>query len=347
MTVSMWINGMRPRTLPASIAPVLVGAAAAWNHIADRHWSSCARSSGTDADGCATAFDAVGITEAWFWLAFAMCLVVALALQVAVNFANDYSDGIRGTDAGRGAAVAGDRHSKSGDAAGTGPVRLVASGVNPKHVLAAAGIAAAVACAAGLVVIIGGQRWWLLAVGVASLLAGWFYTGGKHPYGYAGYGEIFVFVFFGLVATVGTCYAITGSFMADYLWAGAIAAGLNAVVLLMVNNIRDIPSDRQSGKRTYAACVGLGKATMSLYGVLALSVLLGVMNFWTIPMLWNGEAVSGAVMVLPLMYAVYVGMCVRAYEYRQALNSAGLYTLLSALCWAVVFVGHAQYFAVL
>ncbi|WP_235815982.1 1,4-dihydroxy-2-naphthoate octaprenyltransferase [Bifidobacterium lemurum] len=369
MAVSIWIRGMRPRTLPASIAPVLVGAAAAWSGSVEQRWycDVVGLAAVEVSGGCDTAAVADGAPSAWFWMAFVACLIVALALQIAVNFANDYSDGIRGTDAGRGGIDGNGRNGgkggnngsirndangrddatnrNGGNASAVGPARLVASGVNPKHVLAAAGIAAAVACVAGLVVIIAGQHWWLLAVGVAALAAGWFYTGGKHPYGYAGWGEAFVFVFFGLVATVGTRYAITGSIVADHLWTGAIVAGLNAVALLMINNIRDIPADRAAGKRTYAARVGLGKATTSLYMVLALSVLLSLLAFNSMRMRWGDVTMSGVWLAVPLAYAVYVGMCVRKSDYRRALGAVGMYALLSSLCWVVVFIGYAQFLA--
>lgn len=203
-----WVAGARPRTLPASAVPVVVGTAVA------------------AAEGSV------------IWWRAAVALLVAVALQIATNYSNDYSDGIRGTDSVR-----------------VGPVRLVASGLaEPSQVKRAAYLAFAVAGGAGLA-LAAAAGWWLLAVGAACIAAGWFYTGGPRPYGYAGLGEAFVFVFFGLVATAGTAYVqldrITGLSVA-----ASVPVGLLAVALLVVNNLRDIPGDTLSGKRTLAVRLG-------------------------------------------------------------------------------------------
>jgi 1,4-dihydroxy-2-naphthoate octaprenyltransferase len=168
----------------------------------------------------------------------AAALVVALAIQVGTNYANDYSDGIRGTDDVR-----------------VGPLRLVASGlVEPSSVKKAAFASFGVAAVAGLA-LAAAVGWWLILVGLVSFAAGWFYTGGPRPYGYAGLGEVFVFVFFGLVATVGSCYVQTGTF--TWLSFGAsLAVGCLATALLVINNLRDIPGDTESGKRTLAVKMG-------------------------------------------------------------------------------------------
>lgn len=164
--------------------------------------------------------------------------VVSLALQIATNYANDYSDGIRGTDEVR-----------------VGPLRLVASGVaSPSAVKAAAFVFFAIAAVFGLL-LAALTSWWLLAVGVAAIAAGWFYTGGSSPYGYMGLGEVFVFVFFGLVATVGTSY-VQIERIGWIEWPAATAVGLLAVALLITNNLRDIPGDSESGKRTLAVRLG-------------------------------------------------------------------------------------------
>jgi 1,4-dihydroxy-2-naphthoate octaprenyltransferase len=180
------------------------------------------------------------------WWRGVAALVVAVALQIGTNYANDYSDGIRGTDAAR-----------------VGPVRLVASGVKrPAQVKRAALLAFAVAGIAGLA-LAAAAGWWLLAVGGACFAAGWLYTGGPRPYGYFGLGEAFVFVFFGLVATAGTAYVQLGKLTALAI-AASVPVGLLAVALLVVNNLRDIPTDALSGKRTLAVRVG-APATRLVY----------------------------------------------------------------------------------
>ncbi|MEN9823146.1 MAG: 1,4-dihydroxy-2-naphthoate octaprenyltransferase [Actinomycetota bacterium] len=206
--MNRWILGARPRTLPAAVVPVALGAAAA-----------------------------VGETGAVWWRAV-LALVVSLALQVGVNYANDYSDGVRGTDEVR-----------------VGPARLVASGLaSARSVKYAAFAAFGAAAVCGLVLALS-TTLWLVLVGALSILAGWFYTGGPRPYGYLGLGEIFVFVFFGLVATAGTTFVVLEEITATAWWAGC-AAGALACALLVVNNLRDIPTDTVVGKRTLAVRLG-------------------------------------------------------------------------------------------
>jgi 1,4-dihydroxy-2-naphthoate octaprenyltransferase len=220
-TTNTWVTGARPRTLPASAVPVVVGTAVA------------------AAEG----------SVIW-WRAVA-ALVVSVALQVGTNYANDYSDGVRGTDDVR-----------------VGPVRLVASGLaTPAAVRDAALAAFAVAGGVGLA-LAAAVSWWLLFVGAACLAAGWLYTGGPRPYGYAGLGELFVFVFFGLVATVGTAYVQLGR-VTGLAVATAVPVGLLAVAMLVVNNLRDIPGDTASGKRTLAVRLG-PPATRRLYAAVVL-----------------------------------------------------------------------------
>ncbi|MGI9824312.1 1,4-dihydroxy-2-naphthoate polyprenyltransferase [Agromyces sp. Marseille-Q5079] len=212
LTAGDWIAGARLRTLPLAIAPVALGTGAGVVAIAEGPWHPTR---------------------------FALALIVALALQIGVNYANDYSDGIRGTDDHR-----------------VGPARLTASGlVNPKAVLYVALAFFAVAALAGLALTIITQQWWLLAVGAVAIVAAWFYTGGKHPYGYYGLGEVFVFVFFGLVATAGSAFvqALAVNFEA---WIGGVGVGLLACAVLMANNLRDVVQDRTAGKRTLAVLVG-------------------------------------------------------------------------------------------
>lgn len=237
MGMTIWIRGARLKTLPLAIAPVLIGASLAWRDAGERRV-------------------AVAV----------LCGFVALLLQIAANFANDYSDGIRGTDAGR--AIADEQLSR-------GPARLVASGVNPRKVLVAAGICALAACLCGLAVITLTGYWWFILVGIACLAACWCYVGGKHPYGYHYLGEIFVFIFFGLVATCGTMFALSGTITPDGLLDGS-AAGLVAVAVLCVNNLRDIESDGNHGKHTWMTAMGLRNGTIFTIAILIISALIAL-----------------------------------------------------------------------
>jgi 1,4-dihydroxy-2-naphthoate polyprenyltransferase len=203
-----WAAGARPRTLPAAIVPVVVGSGVAVGYGSFSPWRA------------------------------ALALVVALALQVGVNYCNDYSDGIRGTDERR-----------------SGPVRLVASGLaRPRQVLAAGLGCFAVACAAGFV-LAAVTSWWLLLPGAAAVAAAWFYTGGSRPYGYLGLGEVSVFLFFGLAAVAGTAY-VQMDRMPWLAVAASAPVGLLACALLIINNLRDIPTDTVVGKRTLAVILG-------------------------------------------------------------------------------------------
>ncbi|MGN6126805.1 MAG: 1,4-dihydroxy-2-naphthoate polyprenyltransferase, partial [Humibacter sp.] len=168
-----------------------------------------------------------------------LCLVVALCLQIGVNYANDYSDGVRGTDAYR-----------------VGPSRLTGSGkAKPRVVLGVALVFFGLAAIAGILLVVVSEQWWLLIVGAAAIAAAWFYTGGRHPYGYYGLGELFVFVFFGLVATAGTMFVQVLN-VSQVAWLSAVAVGLFACAVLVVNNLRDIDVDRQAGKRTLTVLIG-------------------------------------------------------------------------------------------
>ena len=208
-TPTQWLAGARPRTLPAACSPVIA------------------------ATGLAV------FEQGASWVAAILALVVSLALQVGVNYANDYSDGIRGADAER-----------------VGPLRLVGSGLaSPPLVKRAAFASFGIAGVAGLALVIMTQQWWLLAVGVACVLAAWYYTGGKRPYGYAGLGEVFVFVFFGLVAVCGTAYVQVGKVSLATLLTG-VWVGALACAILVTNNLRDIRGDAQVGKRTLATRLG-------------------------------------------------------------------------------------------
>ena len=224
-----WVAGARPRTLPAAVVPVLVGTACA-----------------------------AGRTDVIAWRAVAAG-VVALALQVGTNYANDYSDGVRGTDS---------------DERRVGPVRLVGSGLRrPGAVKRAALLSFLVAGVAGvaLAAAVGPE---LVVVGAAAILAGWFYTGGSHPYGYLGLGEVFVFVFFGVVATAGSAYVQEES-LSWLAFGASVPVGLLATALLVVNNLRDIPGDTASGKRTLAVRLG-DTGTRALYVALLVGAMVMV-----------------------------------------------------------------------
>jgi 1,4-dihydroxy-2-naphthoate polyprenyltransferase len=241
----VWVAGARPRTLPAAIVPVLVGTAVA---ALPSGWLHVGPSSGViiTTDGALKGL-IVGRAVA--------AAVVALCIQIGTNYANDYSDGVRGTD---------------GETR-VGPIRLVGSGLkSPSAVKKAALAAFGVAALAGLA-LAAVTTWWLLPVGAACFAAGWLYTGGPKPYGYYGFGELFVFVFFGLVATVGSTYVQTEWRFWDSLpwlaWACAVPVGALATALLVVNNLRDIPTDAVAGKKTLAVRIG-DKRTRVLYVVL-------------------------------------------------------------------------------
>ena len=235
-SINLWIQGARPKTLPAAIAPVVVGAA-------------CAQLESSTQNN---------------WLNAVFALVVSLALQVAVNYANDYSDGIRGTDKNR-----------------VGPLRLVGSGAKkPADVKKATFLAFGVAAVFGFV-LAATTTWWLLLVGVFCFLAGWFYTGGKHPYGYLGFGEVFVFIFFGVVATMGTTFVINEQLtLVSFL--ASVAVGCLACALLAVNNLRDIAGDQISNKKTLAVRIGESGARkfyISLFIVAGFAVILIALSY--------------------------------------------------------------------
>ena len=233
-TAGDWIGAARLRTLPLAITPILVGTGAA-----------------------------VLVTDVFHWVIALFCLIVSVSLQIGVNYANDYSDGVRGTDDYR-----------------VGPARLTASRkVKPRTVLLVALVFFAIAALAGLAITIRTQQWWLLAVGAVCILAAWFYTGGKRPYGYYGLGELFVFVFFGLVATAGSAFvqALTVNLEA---WLGGVGVGLLACAVLMANNLRDVAQDKIARKRTLAVLVGplVGRILFVVF----MLVPFAIAGFWAL-----------------------------------------------------------------
>jgi 1,4-dihydroxy-2-naphthoate polyprenyltransferase len=235
-SLKVWVAGARPRTLPAAIAPVLVGTALIKR---DHH--------GTN------------------WPNALMALAVSLLLQIAVNYSNDYSDGVRGTDNNR-----------------VGPVRLVASGLaSSKAVKQAALISFAVAGVCGIV-LAARTSWWLILIGAVSMVAAWTYTGGKHPYGYSGFGEISVFVFFGLVATIGS-YVVQSHKVSWQSVLVAVPVGALSCSLLAINNLRDLPKDSLVGKRTVAVRIGDKRARQMFIGLLVLAHLLAALAAFITP----------------------------------------------------------------
>ena len=237
-----WGEVVRLRTLPAAVAPVILGA------------------------GAAAAMGELSVLRSL------LAAGVALALQIGCNLANDYSDGVRGTDDDR-----------------TGPPRLTASGqVAPRTVKLAAFGCFGLGALLGLGLLALSGQWWLLVVGAAAIAAAWFYTGGSRPYGYAGLGELFVFIFFGLVATAGTTYVQTDT-VPGWLWPSACGIGLLACSLLMVNNLRDIDTDPHHGKMTLAVRLGEQGARRAFFAMLYLPLLLGAVG-----LLWARDAGSAS-----------------------------------------------------
>jgi 1,4-dihydroxy-2-naphthoate octaprenyltransferase len=233
-TFGDWVSGARLRTLPLGIAPVLLGT------------------------GAAIVASGPGV---YHWVRALLALAVAVCLQIGVNYANDYSDGIRGTDSHR-----------------VGPARLTGSGrAKPRAVLTVALVFFALGALAGLVLVVLSQQWWLLVVGALAIVAAWFYTGGKRPYGYFGLGELFVFIFFGPVATLGTTYVQVGRVNTES-WFSAIGIGLIACAVLMVNNLRDLAPDKAAGKRTLAVLIG-STASRIVFCVFLLAPFLLVVFF--------------------------------------------------------------------
>jgi 1,4-dihydroxy-2-naphthoate octaprenyltransferase len=294
------VQGARPRTLPLGVVAVVLGT------------------------GVAVAGDPEGPAgyagRDHHAIVAVLCLVVAVALQVGVNFANDHSDGIRGTDAFR-----------------VGPPRLTGSGrAAPVAVLAVALASFGVAAVAGLVIVLLTGLWWMLAVGALSIAAAWGYTGGRRPYGYRALGEVAVFVFFGLVPVLGTQLVQIGRVTADG-GAGAVALGLFACGVLMVNNIRDIEVDRAAGKRTLAVVVGRRGARI-LYALFLLLPYAALV----VPVLHAPLALVALASLVPAIGAVRLGTTAEApLPLIRALQLSSMTSLLFGVLLAVALVADA------
>ncbi|WP_062131263.1 1,4-dihydroxy-2-naphthoate polyprenyltransferase [Demequina aestuarii] len=293
-TAADWVAGARPRTLWTAISPVAVGSASA---------------------------GALGMFSIDTAL---LALVVALALQVGSNYANDYSDGIRGTDVDR-----------------IGPDRLVATGkATPTAVKGAAFVSFAVAALAGIFVVFLAGALWLLLVGLFAIIAAWTYTGSDRPYGYAGWGEVAVFAFFGPVAVLGTMYVQAG----DITWwavAASVGVGLYAVALLMVNNIRDLDTDAAAGKRTLAVKIGSHRARQLFAAVVLLPVLCAVVVAFVRP--W---ALLATVVALPSLYFAIAMRVDGAVREQVGMPSGGLKVIFAGLSAVGLVYGLALAFGI-
>ena len=282
-TPAQWIEGARLRTLPMALAPVVAGSAAAQ---------------------ALHSFDPVRAL---------LALLVALLLQIGVNYANDYSDGIRGTDDDR-----------------VGPLRLTGSGAAaPGQVRAAALLCFGLAALAGAVLVVLSRQWWFIPVGLSAVLAAWGYTGGRSPYGYRGLGDVFVFVYFGLVAVLGTTLTQAGALNLE-AFVAALSTGLIATALLMANNIRDLPGDREVGKRTLAVRLGdpLARVVFTAEIAVAFALVLFLVpdNPWMLLVL----------LLLPLAWAP-VATVLRVQDRRQLIPVLRQCGVLN-VGWAVLFL---------
>jgi len=284
VTARDWIGAARLRTLPLAVSPILAGTGAA-----------------------------VVVDGLFHWVLALSCLLVAVALQVGVNFANDYSDGIRGTDDHR-----------------VGPARLTASGrVSPRAVLTAALLSFAVAAIVGIAVVVRTQHWWMLAVGALCIVAAWFYTGGKRPYGYSGLGEVFVFVFFGLVATTGTTF-VQVSAVPWESWLSAIAVGFLACGVLVTNNLRDIAQDAVAGKRTLSVRIGRRGSQVLFTVFMLLPFVIAVLIAQLYPIAWLS--------LLALLASLSATLIVWTYRTPRELITALQLSSLTSVAYSAVLL---------
>lgn len=284
--MKIWLRGARLRTLPLAISPVLIGAGTA---------------------NLAGAFDLNLVL---------LALGVSLFLQIGVNYANDYSDGIRGTDDNR-----------------VGPARLTGGGLaKPKSVLFAALISFVIAACFGLAITIITNQWWFIAVGALCIAAAWFYTGGKRPYGYAGLGELVVFIFFGFVAVVGTDYIQTLELNPLAIYA-SFMAGSFATAVLLINNIRDIQTDIKSGKRTLASRIGR-KPALAIFGFLVLIPFVLVIFFWLVA---PATFLVNLLIIPAILIVIIAGTAKDAKSLILALQLTSMLSLLFAglLCYGL------------
>lgn len=285
-TVEQWIEGARPRTLPAAVTPVIIGTGAAY-----------------------------AVEQGIIGLGL-LAMMVALFLQVGVNYANDYSDGIRGTDE--------TEHR-------VGPVRLVGQGfAAPATVKAAAFGCFGIAALFGLALLAIADTLWMLVIGLAAIVAAWYYTGGKRPYGYMGLGEVMVFVFFGLVATLGTTYT-QALYLTPASIAGAVGVGSLSCALLMVNNVRDIPSDTRVGKNTLAVRLGDRKARLAFVALIAIPAVCALIAGFFHPGAWL--ALVTFAYIVPSVRSVLAGAT--GPDLIAVLGRTGRFTLIYGVVLAL------------
>jgi len=288
---SEWIGGARLRTLPLAVAPVLLGTATAYLYDND---------------------------SGWHWVRALLALAVALGLQIGVNYANDYSDGVRGTDKNR-----------------VGPSRLTGSGAaSPRAVLTVSLVFFGLAALAGIALVVTTGYYWLLAVGAVCIVAAWLYTGGRKPYGYNALGEVAVFVFFGLVATAGTMYVQVGAVSFEN-WLAGTAIGLISVAVLVINNTRDIAQDRLSGKRTLSVLIG-DRASRIFFTVLLLAPY-GILAFFAL--LFPNAAYVYLTLLIAVPAVIIALTAKTAKELILVLQLTSFTGLLYAvsLAWAIAF----------
>ncbi|HEX2297291.1 MAG TPA: 1,4-dihydroxy-2-naphthoate polyprenyltransferase [Pseudonocardiaceae bacterium] len=280
-SLGQWVEGARPRTLPNALAPVFAG------------WGAAA---------------ALGPLD---WTRALLALAVALGMVIGVNYANDYSDGIRGTDADR-----------------VGPMRLVGSGAaTPAAVRTAALVSLGAGALAGVVLVALAGQWWLLVLGAASITAAWFYTGGRRPYGYAGLGELAVFLFFGPVAVLGTQYVLSARISPAGVATAAGVGALSAAVLV-ANNLRDIPTDAATGKHTLAVRLGERRTRDAYTALLAVPLVISLGLAVTDP--------AALIALIALVLAVRPLWRVRSGAAGPALIPVLRDTALTMLGWAAL-----------
>ena len=298
----IWIQGARPKTLPAAIAPVILGTTLALTQVLGIR----------NANG-----ECVVLRHQLIFSFFILALIVGVALQIGVNYANDYSDGIKGSDANR-----------------VGPTRLVASGLaTAKAVKRAAFISFGIAGVSGLILSINAKSMNLIYIGAIAIAAAWFYTGGKKPYGYQGFGEISVFLFFGLVATVGSYYIQTHNVTIQSYLCGA-AMGFFAVSILLVNNLRDLDSDKLVGKNTLAVRLGDVRTRTLLVVFITMPYVIAILLVPTTPLVL-------LTFISLVLYYISVNMILTGAtgkELVKVLTLFGLQQLSFAVLAALAFI---------